>query len=152
MENQRFLGATVLTKNGQTGVVSAIQEGKATVAFEGVTKTYDIKMAFERGFLRFTDETINHNLEEEMAAAKKKDGEEESRQAAERAAYVEKYKQANEEFKDLRHKAAVMKKLFGDDFVYPPFVEHVRKYRNCLDEFLCEPSLYHRLFPELFRG
>ena len=124
MNNQSFIDKEVVNKHGQRGTVIAFDEQRIVVKYPGEEKSYNPDVAFKNKFLSFVDESLNCSIDEDIQAKEKRRQELSDLDKA----ILQQYKRIHEERARLESKNRTMRRLFGDDFVYPPYVEFVKKY------------------------
>lgn len=131
MDYQKYIGQKILNKSKQEGIVTAFVEERITVNFNGEEKVFNPKVAFTNHFLSFTNDKFNHEMDDEYIEKEKSviKNQEKAHEIA-----ITRHKRVNQIYKKLEKKNKVLKRLFGSDFVYPPFEEFKKQYRLILDK------------------
>ena len=134
MDYSIFIGKEVINKKGMSGVVVLFDKEYIIVKYEKEEKTYHVDVAFGSGFLSFKDRSLNDaigaNLKQrEIAKSENKELTQKNHKIA-----VERKKKVTALYKKLNTKNEQLKFLFGDDFIYPPYVEFKKKYKYLINE------------------
>ncbi len=125
-----LINKEVINKNNEKGIVKSIDEKHVVVNFNGVEKTFSTPLTFKNGFLKFVNdednelislylEEIDKNIAKSKEAKDKQDSE-----------TLQRNKRAYDMFVYLSSKHKFLKKIFGNDFIYPPLEEFKKKYGN----------------------
>lgn len=126
MEFGRFINQTIVNKNNEIGQVVSFEKERITVKFVDRKVIYNPQIAFSNHFLSFVDDDLNQLVEFEYI---KKPQEEEKQQEMNHRFIVERHKKVRARYIELQKKAYILRKLFGPDYVYPPFEELKRVYK-----------------------
>ena len=124
----QFINQEVINKNGDKGIVVGLTDERITIDFSTGQEMYKPDIAFKSSFIKFVDETMNS----EMMKIINNDKEEEIKHQAvidkiNRDA-IKRNKRASEMYIELEKKDKALKRLFGGDFVYPPFERFKKKF------------------------
>jgi len=127
-----FIGSKIINKNGEQGEVVSFTKDRIVIAYLGGEKTYNPEVAIRNGFLSFVDEELSRLYNEELNNKDivKKEQEEIARKIdAERPIKIQRVNKLNQQYIE---KIRVLQALFGDDFIYPPYVEFIKKYKELI--------------------
>ena len=127
-----FIGSKIINKNGEQGEVVSFTKDRIVIAYPGGEKTYNPEVAIRNGFLSFVDEELSRQYSEELNnkdKAKKEQEEIAKRIDADRPIKIQRVNKLNQQYVE---KIRVLQALFGDDFIYPPYVEFVKKYKELI--------------------
>ena len=124
----QFINQEVINKNGDKGIVVGLTDERITIDFSTGQEMYKPDIAFKSSFIKFVDETMNS----EMMKIINNDKEEETKHQAvidkiNRDA-IKRNKRASEMYIELEKKDKALKRLFGGDFIYPPFERFKKKF------------------------
>ena len=124
----QFINQEVINKNGDKGIVVGLTDERITIDFLAGQEMYKPDIAFKSSFIKFVDETMNS----EMMKIINNDKEEETKHQAvidkiNRDA-IKRNKRASEMYIELEKKDKALKRLFGGDFIYPPFERFKKKF------------------------
>ena len=124
----QFINQEVINKNGDKGIVVGLTDERITIDFLAGQEMYKPDIAFKASFIKFVDETMNS----EMMKIINNDKEEETKHQAvidkiNRDA-IKRNKRASEMYIELEKKDKALKRLFGGDFIYPPFERFKKKF------------------------
>lgn len=144
MDYKQFINQTIINSYDEKGIVVGFDDTYIVIKYKNEEKTYNRDIAFSNGFLAFTKKSLNLLINQDMndkeeLKKKRKEEIEKNNQFQ-----LERRKKANRHYKKLSAKNRVMKALFGADFIYPPYVEFKKKYKNVIedDSFYCDNSTY----------
>ena len=124
----QFINQQIINKNGDKGIVVGLTDERITIDFSTGQEMYKPDIAFKSSFIKFVDETMNS----EMMKIINNDKEEEIKHQAvidkiNRDA-IKRNKRASEMYIELEKNDKALKRLFGGDFVYPPFERFKKKF------------------------
>ena len=124
----QFINQQIINKNGDKGIVVGLTDERITIDFSTGQEMYKPDIAFKSSFIKFVDETMNS----EMMKIINNDKEEETKHQAvidkiNRDA-IKRNKRASEMYIELEKKDKALKRLFGGDFIYPPFERFKKKF------------------------
>ena len=124
----QFINQEIITKDGNIGLVVGLTDERITIDFLAGQEMYKPDIAFKSSFIKFVDETMNS----EMMKIINNDKEEETKHQAvidkiNRDA-IKRNKRASEMYIELEKKDKALKRLFGGDFIYPPFERFKKKF------------------------
>ena len=137
-----LLHRKVKNRLNEAGEITACEDEKVVVTYQsGKEQTLYFAIAYEKGYLEFLDEedrTEIHSLyEEALTEERKHQAEIEARHqqiAAER-------KLAQEELLKLEYTAKKMQRLFGNDFIYPPYLAFLNSHPYLIQTVRFHPTL-----------
>ena len=142
-----FINQRIINKNGESGEVVFFSEDHITVRYPTGEKTYNPEVAMKNGFLLFADEKYQqlYNDELENKEMLKKNREEVVRKIdADRPTKIKRVNKLNEQYEQ---KIRILRGLFGSDFVYPPYVEFLKKYKELITKKLDIFHCYYLFHP-----
>lgn len=124
----QFINQEIINKKGDKGIVVSLTDERITIDFPTGQIIYKPDIAFKSSFIKFVDETMNL----EMMKIINNDKEEEIKHQAvidkiNRDA-IKRNKRASEMYIELEKKDKALKRLFGGDFIYPPFERFKKKF------------------------
>ena len=124
----QFINQQIINKNGDKGIVVGLTDERITIDFSTGQEMYKPDIAFKSSFIKFVDEAMNS----EMMEIINNDKEEETKHQAvidkiNRDA-IKRNKRASEMYIELEKKDKALKRLFGGDFIYPPFERFKKKF------------------------
>lgn len=131
MDYQKYFGKEIINKEDKTGVVVSFDKERITIKYDDVEKCYSSKVVFSKHYLAFKNDEFNKEVDEEFVEKEKQITK--SQEEAHKVAII-RHKRVNQIYKKLEYKNRVLKKLFGSDFVYPPFEEFKKQYKLILDK------------------
>lgn len=131
MDYQKYIGKEIVNKDNLVGVVVSFDEERITVKFGDIEKCFSSKVVFSKHFLTFKDDTFNKEMDEEFIEKDKQVLK--SQEDAHKVAII-RHKRVNQIYKKLEQKNKVLMKLFGSDFIYPPYKEFKKQYKLILDK------------------
>lgn len=128
MNYELFINQKVTNYKGQNGYIVSFDQERVTVQLDNEQVIYKPDVAFKNKALVFDDERFNQLMNSGL-----------EQQDADAEAYKKKIEKINKEaikinamsskkFIELREKDATLKKLFGNDFDYPPFIALKKKF------------------------
>lgn len=129
-----FINKQVKNNAGEVGLVISIDKEYTVIKYENNEKTYNTDIVFKNKYLCFVNENddkemdnyVNHRVDEEIKKQQLfKDND--------RKSIVRQHK-VHALYKKMRRKNSLMLRLFGDDFVYPPYEEFKKKYKYQINE------------------
>ena len=131
MDYQSFIGKEVTNKNGDQGIVISFTSERITIRFNDKEDIYNPQVAFANKYLSFKEDLLNAEADKEFVVKAKE------KEAAKEAVHKNSiiwHKRVNKIYKELDLKNRYLKKLFGKDFIYPPYEEFKKKYRFIIDK------------------
>ena len=134
---RQFLNKEVVNKNKEKGYVLSFDENHLAINYPDIRypddeKSYDPNIAFKNGYLTFIDKELN-DLVLSLINERNKQKENEIGLIEKNHDFiVKRYKQVIKRHHELVKKVSILKQLFGDDFIYPPYVAFMRKYEKML--------------------
>ncbi len=128
MNYEAYINQKVTNYKGQKGYIVSFDQERVTVQLDNEQVIYKPDVAFKNKALVFDEERLNQLMNSGL-----------EQQDAEAEAYKKKIEKINKEaikinamsskkFIELREKDATLKKLFGNDFDYPPFIALKKKF------------------------
>lgn len=128
MNYELFVNQKVTNYKGQRGYIVSFDQERVTVQLDNEQVIYKPDVAFKNKALVFDEERFNQLMnsglehQEQEAEAYKKKIEKINKEAIKINAM------SSKQFIELREKDATLKKLFGNDFDYPPFIALKKKF------------------------
>ena len=124
----QFIDKEIITKNGAKGLVADLTDERITIKFPTGQEMYKPDVAFKSSYIKF----INESLNSQMVKIINNDDEEKIKHQA----VIDKInkeaqkrnKRACEMYIELEKKDKALKRLFGRDFIYPPFEMFKKKF------------------------
>ena len=141
----QFIGHSVVNKLGDKGVIETIDDEHVKVKYQEEDKTYNTHLTFTNGYLRFEDPSLKQKMDELLNEKAKQEEEKNQKIISIHKEAVKRNRFIQEEYERLYYKAAALSQLFGPDFIYPPFVEFLEKYRGIYTDRV---TILDRLFYE----
>ncbi|MDY6430994.1 MAG: hypothetical protein SPL00_04310 [Bacilli bacterium] len=132
MNREMFLNKEIINKSNQRGVVTYFDETHLKVKYEKEEKTYSSLVAFKNKFLSFLDDSLNALIEEELSIKEQEESKNEAEKIKNQSDIALRNKKAAEEYKRLSSKNSILQSLFGNDFIYPPYLKSVKQYKHLL--------------------
>ena len=132
MNYNKYLNQKIINKNGEEGIITTFNENYLVIKYKDGEKTYSPDVAIKNMFIFFLDKElqkeINDNIKrkEDETHRKQREFEDNHKRA------VALSKKVNTEYQELIDKCYVLQQLFGKDFVYPPYVRFVKRYKYIL--------------------
>ena len=134
MNYSDFIGKNALAPGEEKGIVVSFDKKFVTLDIQGVLKTYAWDIAYRKGNLRFEDPSLNEIIDLELGLKEKQEKENEELVKRKAEEYNKVREWAINEYKTLAPKNKIMKRLFGNDFLYPPYVKFMKKYGHLIPE------------------
>ena len=131
MDYQSFIGKEVTNKNGDQGIVISFTSERITIRFNDKEDIYNPQVAFANKYLSFKEDLLNAEVDKEFVVKAKE------KEAAKETVHKNSiiwHKRVNKIYQELDLKNRYLKKLFGKDFIYPPYEEFKKKYRFIIDK------------------
>lgn len=130
MNNNIFLNARVKNKDNQIGTIVSIDNQYIVVQYDDQTKTYSKEFVLKNNLFEFENDDLNEFIKQEQDNKKElliKEQKEKKEIKDYRNKIINRYKY-------LKEKNDILKKLFGIDFEYPPFIEFMKKHKYLIDK------------------
>ena len=133
MNYQPFLNQIVVNKEKQQGTVISINEDQVIINYPDIRypndeKTYNTKIAFKNGYLSFTNDDLNTLMSSIIISGEKEIEKQKAFINKNHDVIVKRHHLIIKQNQELKKKLKILKQLFGDDFIYPPYVEFMKKY------------------------
>lgn len=127
---KKFVNKPIINQNNENGLVLLFDLDRIVIQYASTEKAYSPKVAFNTGFLRFIDKNLQQwvmqsLIDQDMAVKKEKE-----EIAEDKRKYLAKKKEARKEYLRMYIKYGYLLRLFGTDFIYPPFVKMKKKYEK----------------------
>ena len=128
MDYQLFINQQVVDYQGQTGVVVSFDKEHIVIQQNKEQTTYNPDIAFKNEAIRFVESRLNNLIKEDIesrhnaATAHQQKIDKINKEA------IKRNKMASDKYIELEKKDKVLKRLFGNDFVYPPFALLKKKF------------------------
>lgn len=129
-----LINQEVLNSNGEKGIVISFDEEHIVIKYPNKEVTYVTDIILKNEFITFINPQLNKLVEEYKNS---KEEEKQNKQVIKdknEENVIELRKRINEMYKKLYYKNKMMKALFGHDFLYPPYIEFKKKYKNVITE------------------
>lgn len=133
MNYQLFLNQAVVNKRNESGIVKSIDETYIVVEYKDKTQSYNREIAFKNKFLIFNDPKLNQMIDEEVNHKEQEQVDKEQADVEARKEYILRKENIRAQFFELQSKMRTLKRLFGDDYIYKPYVEFVKRYQHMIN-------------------
>lgn len=147
MDYASFLNQEIINKSNELGVVTSFDKERIKVRFKDREASFNPQVAFKNKFLTFKSQELNALAEFEFVA--KEEEKAKAQEVAQKVA-MDRYKKVNKRFQELKRKVRVLKVLFGNDFIYPPFEELKKQYHLIIEEEEWLPIPYHAYYKKYY--
>lgn len=129
MNYKQFINQVTINSNNERGVVSSFDDEHIVIRYENNEKTYNQETAFSKKFLRFENNILNQIIKNDIN--KRNIQEMKNQQIINRneKAARKRNRRILEEYEFISSKNKTLQRLFGKDFLYPPYLEFVKKNR-----------------------
>lgn len=150
MNYQLFINQQVKDYKGETGYVVAFDKDHIVIQQGGEQITCNPDIAFKRKALVFLDDKYNDLVNGDMADRDNASIIYQQKIDKINKEAIKRNKMASDKYIELEKKDKALKRLFGYDFVYPPFAllkkrfPHAKRKRNEFEmiiEHICSPIL-----------
>lgn len=124
----QFIDKEIITKNGNKGLVVDLTDERITIKFPTAQEMYKPDVAFKSSYIKFINESLHSQM---MKIINNDDEEKEKHQAVIDKINKEaqkRNKRASQLFLELEKKDKDLKRLFGRDFIYPPFEQFKKRF------------------------
>ena len=132
MNNEQLINKVVINKNNEQGKVISVNGPNITVKYDSEEKTYNFDIAFKNKFLSFLDEVVNQEIDNHLSNKESEEKKNEELVKKNDEIAKKRSNSINTLYEKLYYKNQIMKGLFGGDFIYPPYVEFVKKYKHLI--------------------
>ena len=130
-----FLNKEVINTNNERGEVIAFDKDYIVVKYSDSTKTYNSELPFKNKFLSFLDNRLNKLIEEDLENKEIKQKEKDDEIKKSHQKVIIRRQKINELNQKIELKYRQLKKLFGPDFIYPPYVAFKEAYKKQISVF-----------------
>ena len=128
MNYNEFINQKVTNFKGEKGYIVSFNQERVTVQLNDRQALYKPDVAFKNKALIFDDDKYNHLINNDLVEQDKaKEAYEKKIQKVTKEA-IKINNMSTKKFVELRKKDALLKRYFGDDFDYPPFVELKKRF------------------------
>lgn len=127
-----FINKEVINACNERGVVTSFNNNNIVIAYPNESKTYVQALAFKMHFLRFTDESLNTLIKENLATLQSEEKKNEDDLNKVDEDYKNRAEVINRRYASLKKKQYMLRQLFGGDFNYPPLKEFKEKYKHVI--------------------
>ena len=141
---KQYLDKKVINKYGEEGCVIEYDGVYIVIGYDNKVKTYNLEVAIKNGFIRFVDEELDSSSKEEVDMKLEQKEQEKEAILETNRKEINKIKRVFNTYKDLSEKNYMMQRLFGYDFIYPPYVEFMKKYRHVHE--LANKKYFHKAY------
>lgn len=148
----QFINKEIVNSSGDRGSVVALTDERITIEFTNERKIFKPDLAFKSLSIKFVDETLNNEM---MTIINGEQEKQENQQLAIKKINqetIKRNKRACDRYYELYTKEHFLKKLFGRDFVYPPFTEFKKKFPYAKKKMAPFQEKLHSIFWSLTRG
>ena len=129
-----LINQEVLNSNSEKGIVISFDEEHIIIKYPNKEATYVTDIVLKNGFITFINPQLNKLVEEYKESKKQEELDKQAIKEKIEENAIELRKRINEMYKKLYYKNGIMKALFGYDFLYPPYNEFKKKYKNVITE------------------
>lgn len=133
IDYKKFIHLEVIDKNNNEGKIIHLDEKHVVVKYLENSVTYSTQVVFSKAFLTFKEKRFNFLFQLDQSNKEEEEKKIESTTKERREKLLAKRKLVNQIYKRLREKEAVMRYLFGRDFLYPPRKNFEEKYKDYID-------------------
>ena len=133
MNNEQFINQEVININNESGIVISFDDDYVVVKYNNTEKTYSRDIVFSNKYLAFKEQSLNQMIQEDLLLKEKTKKQQEEQFSKNRETIIDRRNRINNIYKKLLHKNEIMKLLFGNDFLYPPYVEYIKKYKHYIN-------------------
>lgn len=128
MNYEQFVNQQVTNYKGQTGTIISFNKERVFVRYDDIETSYNPDVAFKNKALIFVKDELNNLInsdikERDQASIAYQQKIDKIHQEA-----VKRNKMASDKYIELEKKEMLLKRLFGSDFIYPPFAELKKKF------------------------
>lgn len=128
MNYNQFINQKVTSFKGEKGRIISFDQERVVVQINDRQALYKPNVAFKNKALIFDNDKYNHLINNDLVEQDKaKEAYEKKIQKVTKEA-IKITKMSSKKFVELRKKDALLKRYFGDDFDYPPFVELKKRF------------------------
>lgn len=132
MDYLKFINKRVTNKYGEEGIVMSFDKDYLLIRYEEGEKKYQTETVLKNKFLSFIDDDLNKEIDIYLLDKEQQDALSNEDIKKNHKIAIERNKKVNEHFLKLEKKNKEMKMLFGKDFLYPPYVEFLKKYKGLI--------------------
>ena len=125
---KEYLNAEVINIDNVKGSVVLIDEHYVSIRYSDKTKKYNTEVTFRNNYLRFIDEKLNGVIK---LFLREIDEQKQSEETAKKK-HRDKVVKMTLHYRKLALKNERMKRIFGMDFIYPPYQDFVNKNRDLI--------------------
>ena len=129
MNKQLFLDKIVINKNNEKGVVTSFDNDYLIIQYQNESKRYHLETSFKNHYLSFEDDSLNSVIKKELSDREETKIQKEKEAMLIHQKYLTKRNKVMKSYLELLNKTINLQKLFGRDFIYPPLLMFVKKYR-----------------------
>ena len=132
MNYNQLINKEVINKNKQKGVVVSCDSQYIVVKYQNEEKTYNSDIAFKSKFITFADDNLNRLIEGDLSNKEKAENYNQELIEAIHKSVVTKNKRILDYYDKISEKNGVLQVLFGGDFLYPPYINFIKKYYHII--------------------
>lgn len=133
MDYQLFINQPVHNKRNESGIVKSMDDIYIIVEYKDKTQSYNRDIAFKNKFLIFDDNNLNQIIDSELNHKEQEQNAKEIADIEARKEYVRRKEQIREQYFELQAKSYTLKALFGEDYIYKPFVEFIKQNKYLIN-------------------
>lgn len=128
MNYEQFINKQIINYKGETGTVVSFDKEHIVVSQGDKQVTYKPDIAFKNKALVFKDDELNILVNKDLEEQDKASTVYQQRIDKINKEAIKRNKMASDKYIELEKKENALKRLFGDDFVYPPFTALKKKF------------------------
>jgi len=124
----QFINQKIINSSRIEGLVVALTNERITIEFSNERKIFKPDLAFKSSSIKFVDETLNEAMMAIINGENKKEEEHKAMLNKINEEAKKRNRRACDRYIELEKKDCELKRLFGQDFNYPPFEEFKKKF------------------------
>ena len=145
-----FINQQVINNKNEMGTIASFDDKYIVVKYQNCTKTYNTKMVFKSGFIRFLDDRYNALVNDYLTDRLEEDKKLEKEKEHSNKISHQKVVMANKFYAKLAMKNHIMVNLFGSDFKYPPYMKFMLHHKHLLREKHSSYRIYQEIRMKYF--
>lgn len=130
MNFDEFINQKIINKRDEEGFVVSFNKERITINYDECEKSYNPDVALKNGFITFIDPSYQEKINRYLVIVDDESKKNEELVAKNDRIAYKRSKDVLKKYVRLGEKAAVLKSMFGRDFLYPPYEEFKRKYHH----------------------
>lgn len=124
----QFINQEIINSSGIKGLVVALTNERITIEFPNERKIFKPDLAFKSSSIKFVNETLNAQMMLIINGEEKKEEEHQLALNKINEEAKKRNRRACDRYIELEKKDKELKRLFGQDFDYPPFEIFKKKF------------------------